>query len=282
MIKIVTDSTCDLPNGWLTRHNITVVPVNIQFGQETFREGIEISPEMFYQRISEAGVLPTTSQPSVGEYCRVYETLVADGSEILSVHLTSKLSGTWQTAQLAAKQLANKASITVVDSFTGSVGLGLMVKGAVELATAGYSTKEIAARLETRRAQIHVFIMLKDLRYARMSGRVGRIRESLASLLNLKPIIGVADGALVSLDRVRGQKYGLERMVTLAVEAVGDTPVNVGVSHAVCPPQAKTLLAQISARLNCRETFVAELATSLAVHFGPGTVGFALGPAKWE
>jgi DegV family protein with EDD domain len=168
----------------------------------------------------------------------------------------------------------------VLDSLTGSVGLGLLVREAAQLAEKGASAVEIVERLEARRADIEVFIMLKDLRYARMSGRVGALRESLVSLLKVKPIIGVDQGALAPVDRVRGHQKGLARMLTLAEAAVGQRPVHLGLTHALAPVEADTLLAQLQERLNCRDTFVTELALSLAVHFGPGTVGFATYPAE--
>jgi DegV family protein with EDD domain len=280
VIKIVTDSTCDLPSAWFSRYRLTVAPVNIQFGLETFQEGCTIDPETFYRRINDEGVLPTTSQPPVGEFSQIYQRLAADGSEILSVHLTSKLSGTWQSATMAARQLQDQVQVRVVDSLTGSVGLGLMVREAALLAQANVSAAEIAARLEARRADINVFIMLKDLRYARMSGRVGRLRELLASLLNVKPIIGVEEGALIPLERARSRQKGFERMVALAAERVGQQPVHLGLAHALAPGEAESLLALARQRLNCRETFMADLALSLAVHFGPGAVGFATYPAE--
>lgn len=280
MIKIVTDTTCDLPPDWLSRYNITTVPINIQFGLETYREGETIDPETFYRRISSEGQLPTTSQPSVGQFKAVYEALAADGNEILSIHVTSKLSGTCQTATLTANQLDDKIKVTVLDSLTGSVGLGLMVREAAQLVEAGLSVAEIVARLQARRSQIGVFIMLKDLRYARMSGRVGRLKETLVSLLNVKPIVGVEAGALVPLERVRGQKKGFERMLALAEETVGSAPVHVGAAHALDRAEAEALLAQVKTRLNCQDTFIADLALSLAVHFGPGAVGFATYPAE--
>lgn len=280
MIKIVTDSTCDLPPGWISRYGLTIVPINIQFGLETFREGQTISPDAFYQRIHAEGVLPTTSQPAVGEFCQIYQDLAADGSEILSVHVTSKLSGTWQSASMAARQVQDRVRVGVVDSLTGSVGLGLLVREAALLAEAGLSATEIVARLEVRRPEIHVFIMLKDLRFARMSGRVGRLRELLASLLHIKPIITVDEGALIPVERARSQQKGFERMVELAAERLGQAPVHLGVTHAQAPGQAAELLALARRRLNCQETFIADLALSLAVHFGPGTVGFATYPAE--
>lgn len=279
MIKIVTDSTCDLPSAWLNRYQITVAPVHIQFGLETFREGQTITPPAFYQRIQSEGVLPTTSQPSVGEFSEIYRSLAADGSEILSIHLTSKLSGTWQSATMAARQLPEGLKVSVVDSLNGSVGLGLLVREAAQLVAAGLATAEIVSRLEARRPQINIFIMLKDLRYARMSGRVGRLREMVASLLNVKPIIGVEEGALIILERARSQQKGFERMIALAVEQVGDAPIHLGLAHALAPTEAETLFALARTRLNCRDTFITDLALSLAVHFGPGTVGFATYPA---
>lgn len=279
MLKIVTDTTCNLPPAWFTQYQITVIPFNIQFGLETFREGIDISPATFYRRIQTEQALPTTSQPAIGDFIDIYRQLAADGSEIISIHVTSKLSGAWQAAVLAARQLHGQVTVHVLDSLTGSVGLGLMVREAAQLAQAGWNGTDIVRHLEARRNQINVFIMLKDLRYARMSGRVGALRETLVSLLDVKPIIGVVDGALAPVDRVRGHKKGLARMVDLAAAAVDRTPVYVGLTHALAPAEAEQLLAGLQSRLNCRETFMTELALSLAVHFGPGTVGFATYPA---
>lgn len=279
MIKIVTDTTCDLPESWLQRHAITRIPINIQFGLETFRENVTINAETFYRRIQLEQQLPTTSQPSVGEFCELYEQLAADGSQILSIHVTSKLSGTWQAASLAAKQLQERVEVRVVDSLTGSVGLGLMVHEAARLVEGGWAVNEIARQLEGRPAQITELFMLRDLRHARMSGRVGRLRETLVSLLNIKPIVGVEAGALVVVDRVRGAGKGVARMLDLAEAAAAGAPVYVGVVHALAPAEAESLLAHLQNRLNCRETFITDLALSLAVHFGPGLLGFATYPA---
>ena len=280
MIKIVTDTTCDMPAAWFRQYNITTIPMNIQFGLETFREGVTITRDTFYQRIDNEGALPTTSQPSVGEFIELYESLAADGSEILSIHLTSKLSGTWQAAYMAAKQLQGKVKVSVVDSLTGSPGLGFMIREAAQRIDAGWPVEKIVPHLEARRAQIKVYIMLKDLRYARMSGRVGRLRETIASLLDIKPIVGVEDGNLIPIDRIRTQKSGFKRMLMMAQADIGDTPVYVGMVHALALTEAEQLLEQVKSHLNCRDTFLTDIALSLAVHFGPGTVGFATYPAE--
>jgi DegV family protein with EDD domain len=280
MIKIVTDTTCDMPSAWFSQYHVTTVPINIQFGLETFQEGVTIASDTFYRRIETEGVLPTTSQPSIGEFVEVYEALAVDGSEILSIHLTSKLSGTWQSACLAAKRLKDKVKVRVVDTLTGSTGLGFMVREAAHLVEAGFSAPEIVSRLEARRSQVNVYIMLKDLRYARMSGRVGRLRETVASLLNIQPIIGVEEGNLVPIDRVRSRKNGFKRMVMMAQAQVGQAPIHVGMVHALAQAEAEDLLAQVQNYLNCQDSFITELAPSLAVHFGPGTVGFAAYPVE--
>jgi DegV family protein with EDD domain len=268
-----------MPAAWLNQYNLIRLPINIQFGLETFQEGVTITPATFYERIERENLLPTTSQPAVGQFSQLYTALAADGSEILSIHVTSKLSGTWQAACLSAKHLAGQVKISVVDSLTGSAGLGFMVREAAHLAEAGLSSAEIVSRLEARRSQIEVLIMLNDLRYARMSGRVGRLREALVSLLNIKPIVGVEAGALLPVDRVRSQRQGLARMVALAETKLGDKPVHVGVVHALAPDAASQLLEHLQQRLDCQDTFITDLALSLAVHFGPGTVGFAAYPA---
>ena len=279
-IKLVTDSTCDLPDDWFERYGITVIPMNIQFGLETFKDEVTITPAEFYRRIETTQKVPTTSQPSVGEFIELYEKLANDGSEILSIHLTSKLSGAWQAATLAARDLHGKIKVSVIDSQNSSPALGLLVREAAKLIAADCLVEQIVPQLEARRPQIKVFIMLKDLRYARMSGRVGRIRETLATLLDIKPIIGTEGGHLIPLDRVRTQKKGFERMLALAQEQVGDAPVHVGMVHALAPAEAEALLAQVKTHLNCCDTFVTDIALSLAVHFGPGTVGFAAYPAE--
>lgn len=268
-----------MPADWVQRYRINVVPVNIHFGLESFQEGITLMPAQFYQRINLTDSLPTTSQPAVGEFRKIFERLSADGSEVLSLHLTSRLSGTWQAASLAARQLNMQAKITVFDSWTGSVGLGFMVREAAQLAEAGQSMQQIINKMRTRREQVKIHLLLKDLRYARLSGRVGRIREILAVLLKVKPIIAVEQGALTLVERTRGQKRAAKRLLALTEQSVGQSPVHVAVAHALDEARGLSLLAEATARLNSCDTYIADLALSIAVHFGPGTVGLVAYPA---
>jgi DegV family protein with EDD domain len=274
MIKIVTDSTCDLPAELYTRHNITVVPINIQFGTETFQEGVNIDRCTFYQRIDETGKIPTTSQPSVGQFREVYQALIDGGAtEIISMHVTAKLSGTCRSAEMAAQEVSG-AKIHVFDSACGSAGLGFMALEAARMAEAGETLSAIIKRLEEIRSRMNIFLTLQDLRYARMSGRVGRLQSALASVLNVKPVIALQDGIIDVTERTRSRRKALDRLLVLTEQVVGrQDPVNVAVMHAEAEEEARALLERAKERFNCQETFIEDLAISLAVHFGPGTVG---------
>ncbi len=281
MIKVVTDSTCDLPGEWVSRYDIRVVPINIQFGRETYREGVSIDQSTFYRKVDELGIIPTTSQPSAGEFREAYQSLADEADDIISIHVTAKLSGTTQSAELAADMVKDQVRVHVVDSMAGSAGLGWMVLDAAVMSERGASVEEILSRLETTRRRLTVTLALADLRYAQMSGRVGRLQGALASLLNVKPIIWLEDGLLDVQDRVRTRSRAVERMLAITRDAVGaDTPVNVAAIHAEAPAEAEKLLELARESLNVRQTFVEDLAISLAVHFGPGTVGLVTYPAE--
>lgn len=274
MIRIVTDSTCDLPPGYFEEHDITVVPINIQFGTDSYKDGITIDRSTFYRKIDELGILPTTSQPSAGEFEEYYNRLAEEGAtDIISLHVTAKLSGTYHSAVLAKELVEDRVRIHPFDSAGGTVQLGFMCMEASRMATAGKGVDEILARMELIRQRTNLVIILKDLRYAQMSGRVGRLQSSLASLLNIKPIVLLEDGLLDVAEQTRTQRKAIERMIEMMVERVGTTePVNLAVVHAQAPELGEELLDRTRTLFNCQETFSANLTSSLAVHFGPGAL----------
>jgi DegV family protein with EDD domain len=275
MIKVATDSTCDLPAEWYQEYDITVVPINIQFGTETYLDGVTIDRETFYRRIEETGKLPSTSQPSAGQFENHYRKMMdAGATDILSLHVTSKLSGTFQSAELAKEMLAGQVRVHPFDSACGSAGLGFMAVEATRMIRAEHTLDEILARMEALRERITVVLVLKDLRFAQMSGRVGRLQSSLASLLNVKPIVVLEKGILDVGEKVRSQGKALERMLDIVAERVGThDPVNLAAIHAESPVEGEALLERAKKRFHCRESFLANLTTSLVVHFGPGTLG---------
>jgi DegV family protein with EDD domain len=275
MIRIVTDSTCDLPAELYREHDIAVVPINIQFGTQSYLDGITIDGPTFYQTIRHLGFLPKTSQPSVGQFTDAYLRLAAEGADdLLSIHCTSRLSGTFQSASLTADLLAGRVRVHPFDSGCGSAGLGFMVLEAARMARAGAGVPDIVARLEAIRQGLFLVFTVRDLRFAQMSGRVGKLQSSLASLLNIKPVILLQEGVVDVREKVRSRAKALDRLLQLLVEAVGTVqPVNLAVVHALAHEEAMALLDRARSLCNSRESFLSDLALSLAVHFGPGTVG---------
>jgi DegV family protein with EDD domain len=275
MIKIATDSTCDLPPGYFQEYDITVVPINIQFGTETYEDGVTIDRETFVRKIDEMGILPTTSQPSAGQFEQYYDKLREEGAtDIISLHVTAKLSGTYNSAVMAKEMMEGRVRIHPFDSTSGSVALGFMSMEASRMSRAGKSVDEILARMEAIRDRGCLVLTLKDLRYAQMSGRTGRLQSSLASLLSIKPIVLLEDGLLDVVEQVRTQSKAIDRLIDILAERVGKSqPVNLAAIHAMAPDNGQELLEKAKHLLNCQETFMADLTSSLVVHFGPGTLG---------
>jgi DegV family protein with EDD domain len=278
MIKVVVDSTCDLPAELYQQHSITAVPINIQFGTETYLDGVTIDRPSFYRKIEELGILPKTSQPSAGQFEEHYRRLAdAGATDIISLCVTAKLSGTYQSAEMAKEMVADRVLVHPFDSASGSAGLGFMVLEAARMAEAGRGVAEILARMEVIRSRINYLLTLKDLRFAQMSGRVGKLQSSLVSLLNIKPIVLMEDGLLDVTEKVRTQGKAIGRMIEIAVERAGTSaPVNLAAIHAEVPDMGQRLLEQAKTMFDCKETYLSDLALSLAVQFGPGTLGLAV------
>jgi DegV family protein with EDD domain len=194
--------------------------------------------------------------------------------EIISIHVTAKLSGTYQSAQLAAEALQDRLPIFPFDSACGSAGIGFMTLEAARMARAGKSAAEILDRLAVVRSRISLALTLRDMRFAQMSGRVGRLQGSLAALLNVKPIVLLQDGVIDVVEKVRSRSRSLGRMIELVSREVGTSePINLAAIHADAPDEGQVLLEQARGLFNCRESFLVNLTTTLVVHFGPGTLG---------
>ena len=275
MIRIVTDSTCDLPQNYVDRHNIRVVPIVINFGEEVYLDGETIDGPTFYRMIEERQALPKTSQPSPGDFTTAYREIAAagDADQILSIHVTGKLSGTCHSAQMAAEMVKDEITVEVFDSLGGSAGMGFMCIEAARMAEAGASLQDILTRLAYIRGEVNILLTVAELRFAQMSGRVGKLQGTLASLLNVKPIISLEDGILDVGERVRTRRRAIGRLLELTAECVGDSPVNLGIVHAEALEEAEALLAQAQAMFNFQECYINDLALGLAVQFGPGTLG---------
>jgi DegV family protein with EDD domain len=277
MIKIVTDSTAYLPDDCVREHDIRVVPLCVHFGQEAFKEGVELSNQEFYARLKEAPELPTTSQPSAGEFHQVFEELANANHEILALTISHKLSGTYNSA-IAAQQMLPDAQISVVDSLSTAVGLQLMVEAAIAAVAAGATRQEIVQQIEEIKAKIHFLFVVDTLEYLAKGGRIGNARAFLGTLLKIKPILALQDGAIEPLEQVRSKRKALAQMLDL-VEGYVDgngSQARAAITHALVPEDADDVRRELVSRLGCEEVPLSHLGPVIGTHTGPGVVGIAV------
>jgi DegV family protein with EDD domain len=280
MIHIVTDGAADVPTQWEKEYEIDIIPINIQFGEKTYLQNIDLDSEGFYKLVDDTRKIPKTSQPSPHQFKEFYKKIAQKGDTILSVHVTSKLSGTYASAVAAAEELKDEFKVFPVDSAGGSLGLGFMCREARRMDRGGKSVEQIVAYLEGIRDRVRVILTLETLEYARMSGRVGTLSAALASVLNVKPIAVLKNGVVDMVEKVRTRKTALERVISMAVEEFGDEPIYLGILQARDIASGNALMAEAKKRFNSKETIMNELSISLAANFGPGTVGLVLYPLE--
>lgn len=280
MIKIVADTTCNLPEETIRKFDIRLAPISIQFGDESFEEGIDIDRDTFYAKIEELGMIPTTSQPTPAWFAEHFRELHAQGHAILVITLTRKHSGTFDSAILA-KSMVPEAEIEVFDSASISLGTGWMILEAARAIERGLNMAAVLERLKAIRERAKLFLTPATLKYLQMSGRVGRLQGAIASLLNVKPIIALEDGTLEAGKNVRTRSKALNRLLELIAENFGtDTPLNLAVIHARVAEEGRQLLKRAQAMFNVRETLFGDLVSSLAVHGGAGVIGLFAYPVE--
>ena len=278
MLRIVTDGAADIPMGWEEEYAIEVIPINILLGEKTYLQDIDLDSAGFYDLVDQTRKIPKTSQPSPHQFTEFYKRIAQNGDTILSIHVTSKLSGTYASAVAASDELKNVMKVVPFDSAGGSLGLGLMCREARKMDRAGKSVEQIVRYLEGVRDRIRIILTLDTLEYARMSGRVGTLSAALASILNVKPIAVLNHGVVNMVEKVRTRKAALARVIDMAVAEFGDQPVYLGIVHARDIVSGSLLMEQARKRFNCKETMLTDLSISLAANFGPGTVGLVLYP----
>jgi len=273
MLKIVTDSTCNLSTELIRKHDLRIAPITIQFGTQSYQEGIDIDRALFYRTIEEQQIIPSTSQPTPASFSRFFEELAAQGHQILVITITGEHSGTYSSAMLA-KSMVTGADVEVFDSRSISLGTGWMVLEAARMAEAGTARADVIRRLAFIRDRGQLFMTPATLKYLQMSGRVGKLQGAIASLLNVKPIIALKDGQLDARENVRTRGRALERLLELMSETLGtQTQLNMAVMHAEAPLEAQALADRVRLQFNVREMLIEDLVSSLAVHGGPGVVG---------
>lgn len=278
-VRIVTDSTADLPKEIIHQLGIIVVPLKVTIGEKVYRDGVDISSGEIIKRLEHDGIMPATSQPSPGEFVAVYEKLIAKGESVISIHLSGKLSGTVQSAQ-TAKTMTDAKNIFIVDSKTASMGLGLIVVAAAKAAQEGKIAREILAMVKDLVDKSFVLFLVDTLDYLEKGGRIGKAAAFLGSLLKIKPILTVdKEGQVVPLEKVRGRAKALERMAQIIEEKIDMT------RHYECAflygndcEGAFKLEEYVLSVLNCNNSTISELGPVILSHTGPGLIGVAVQP----
>ncbi len=280
MLRIVTDGAADMPREWQQIFDIQVIPVNIHFGEKTYLQNVDLDTEGFYKLVDETRKVPKTSQPTPHQFVEFYKKIAKEGDIILSVHVTSKLSGTFDSARAAARELAGKYQVVPFDSLCGSAGIGMLCREARLAERAGHGIEQIVKNLEVLRGKIEVLLALDTLEYARLSGRVGTLQAAIASALNVKPIARLSNGVLNMSEKVRTRGASLERLIALVKEKVGEKTINLAVVHARDLKAGQSMLEKVRQNLSVKELYLADLSISIAANLGPGTVGLVFYPVE--
>lgn len=269
-VSVVTDSTCDIPVEIVRDLGITVVPLNVHFGTTTYRDGVDITAEEFYQKLVSFSGMPTTSQPSVGAFQDVYRELAAGGSEIISIHISQKLSGTYASALAAAQSLPD-LRIEVVDSKFASIALGLMVIAAAEASRQGKGLAELTRLIHEAIPRTHLYVVMDTLEYLRRGGRIGKASALIGTLLSIKPVLAVKDGEIHPVEKVRTKAHALRRLIELTRQHGGIA--KLAMAHSAALDEAEQVARELSTLVPRRDIIMANVGAVVGTHVGPGVVG---------
>ncbi len=288
-VHVVTDSTADLLPALARRLHVTVVPLSVLFGKKVFKDGIDVQPDEFYRLLRASDVFPSTSPPGKGEFLEVYRGLIGTG-DIVSVHISTKqsLTGTHAVEAVAEgaedfRRIRDDAGlpgdplIRVVDSRSNSAGLGMLVRFAARMASRGVRVEELVSRLEDMRERLHFLFIVDTLEYLQKGGRIGKAQAWFGTLLGIKPILGMKDGEVVPVDRVRGGRRTHPRLIEILKGRVdASKPVFAAIGHATAPKWAGRLRELVEKSFDVVELFESEIGPIVGSHAGPGTVGAIL------
>jgi DegV family protein with EDD domain len=274
-VAIVTDSTADLAADLVEQRGITVVPLTVSLDGHDYLDGVDITSEDFYARLAASQSGATTSQPSPGRFADTYRRLLADHDEVISLHISARLSGTFEAATQGAALTAGER-VRVVDSEMVSMPLALLVLAAGAMAAGGESAGAIADAIRPLQERMRVYFMVATLEYLRRGGRIGRAGALVGSVLQVKPVLTLTDGQVAPLERVRTQERALARVIELASSV--DAPLCAFVGHAAAPEAAERVARALEG--HSESLIVGPLGPVVGAHAGPGTVGVGCYPAE--
>jgi DegV family protein with EDD domain len=269
-VRIVTDSTADLSPQLAKKLGIVVVPVYVRFGDKSYRDGIEISYDELYDKLINSSILPSTSQPTPADFAQVYQDLSKETDEIVSIHVTSKLSGTYSSALQGKKLFDAKTNITVIDSETLTMGLGIIAMSAARLALLNESLAKILEDVKQGIKNTHLLATFDTLKYLALGGRIGKARALLGSVLNVKPIVTLRDGEISPIGNVRTRTKAVDKLFEFVKNALNVQ--ELAVVHSTTPDEAYSLKDRLSSLVSSNHLHMARLGPALGVHGGPGTL----------
>jgi len=270
VIKIVTNSAADLPSQLAEELGISVVPIYMRFGEEVYRDRVSISEDEFYQRLENTPVHPSTIQPGPQDFLEVYRKLSPDADGIVSIHISGKLSGTYNSALMAKETLETGCHVEVVDSQAVTMGLGLTVIVAATMANAGESMDKIVEEVKQTIPKIHLLALFDTLKYLLLGGRIGKAKALLGSILNVKPMLSLKEGEVVPAGQVRTRAKGIDKLFEFAQNA--ENIQDLAVVHSTTPDEAQDLAKRIGSVFDRKRIKIARIGPALGVHMGPGAL----------
>ncbi len=283
-VAVLTDSTASIPEPILKELKIRTVAYYIHRGQEVLRDLVTIQREEFLNWLITAKVLPTTASPGPGDYFEAYESLVQEGhDEIVSIHMTSKGSGAFQAALVAQSMVKEKdpeVRVEVIDTRNVALCQGWMAIEAARAALAGFGLEEVVSKVKQMMPVTHMIQTADTLKYLYMGGRIGKATNLVGSLLNIKPLIGMADGEIIPLGIARGRGRAYQAIADKVEETLGKSKARIAYMHAGAKQEVEKLRQIVESKVDVVESFVGELSPALAVHSGPGTAGLCFFPAE--
>jgi len=269
-IKIVTDSSADMPEELVKELGIEVVPLYVRFGEDVLRINVDISHDDFYRRLRTDEAHPTTIQPSPQDFSVMYDKLAKEADGIVSIHISSKLSGTYNSAVQAKAAASEECPIEVIDSAWTSVGLGMICCAAGAVAKAGGSMQEVIDEAKKAVDEINLLCLMDTLKYLLLGGRIGKAKALLGSILNVKPIVTLRDGEVVPAGQARSRTKGVEKLFDLGMSGVNIKDLYIG--YNTTPDEAEKLAERVSSVFPKEQIKLAKIGPVLGVHAGPGTI----------
>jgi EDD domain protein, DegV family len=276
-IALATDSTTYMPPELVKKYNISIAPQVLIWGDQTYRDGVDITSSDFFTRLKTAKVMPTTSQVAVISFQEIFQSLVDQGYEVLALLVSSKLSGTVQSAMQARDLMSSaREKVNVVDSQSVAMALGFQVLAVARALEDGASLKDAIALAQKLHQYTGVFFAVDTLEFLHRGGRIGGAQRFLGTMLNMKPILAIQDGRVEGIERIRTKNKAQDRVLELTIEKVaGRTPVRLATLHANAAEDARALLTRAEQALNPVESIFTEVSPTVGTHAGPGTVGLA-------